>query len=244
MWLVTGLGAAAFAGLVALMRELPQPAAALGLRERLAPLADRRVVGAAATTFLIFVAFQTTYIYYTVATYPATGGSQDKLTLLLLVSGLAAVLGSQLGGRLVDAWGPRAVVLSALTAYAAVAAAAPWTLRTMPTALAASVVTPVIGWALAVAQVTRITSIAPANAPVLVSLSSSATYLGMAAAGGTGSLALSLFGDRWFLLTGAGIAVLALWVAAATTARGVPLEGPRPGRVRADSARPLGGPPR
>ncbi|MFG3294601.1 MFS transporter [Streptomyces sp. NPDC048179] len=241
MWLVTGLGAAAFAGLAALLRELPQPAAALTLRERLAPLADRRVLGAAATTFLIFVAFQTTYIYYTVATYPATGGSQDRLTLLLLVSGIAAVLGSQLGGRLVDAWGPRVVVLSALAAYAAVAAAAPWMLRTMPTALAAAVVTPVIGWALAVAQITRITSIAPADAPVLVSLSSSATYLGMAAAGGTGSLALELFGDRWFLLAGAGIAVLALGVAAVTTAGGVPVEGRRQVRVSGGLSRPRGG---
>ena len=35
--------------------------------------------------------------------------------------------------------------------------------------------------------------------------------------GGTGSLALSLFGDRWFLLAGAGLAVLATVVATLTT---------------------------
>ncbi|MFF4491792.1 MFS transporter [Streptomyces sp. NPDC001544] len=217
MWLVTGLGVAALAGLSLLLRELPGQTTAPSLRDRLAPLAQPRVLGAALTTFLVFLAFQTTLIYFSVATRPATGGSQDRLTLLLLVSGIASVAGSSAGGRLVDKWGPRAVIVSASAAYTVIAAAAPWTLRTMPTALAASALTPVVGWSLAVALLTRVASLGPANAPVLVSLNSSAIYLGMAAAGGTGSLALALFGDRWFLLVGAGVALVATGVAAVTT---------------------------
>ncbi|MFD4414910.1 MFS transporter [Streptomyces sp. NPDC058476] len=217
MWLVTGLGVAAFAGLALLLRGLPQPAAALTLRERLRPLADPRVLGAALTTFLVFLAFQTSFIYYTVATFPATGGDQDRLTLLLLVSGIASVGGSSVGGRLVDTWGPRAVIMSCSAAYVMFAAASPWTLRTMPTALAASALTPLFGWSIAVALITRVASLDPANAPVLVSLNSSALYLGVAAAGGTGSLAITLFGDRWFLLVGAGLMVVATAVAAVTT---------------------------
>ncbi|GGN61055.1 MFS transporter [Streptomyces albiflavescens] len=217
MWLVTGLGVAAFAGLALLLRELPQPAVALTLRDRLMPLADPRVLGAALTTFLVFLAFQTSFIYYTVATFSATGGDQDRLTLLLLVSGIASVGGSSAGGRLVDKWGPRAVILTSSTAYVVLAAASPWTLRTMPTALAASALTPLVGWSVAVALITRVASLDPANAPVLVSLNSSALYLGMAAAGGTGSLAIALFGDRWFLLVGAALMALATGVAAVTT---------------------------
>jgi predicted MFS family arabinose efflux permease len=217
MWLVTGLGVAAFTGLALLLRELPQPAVALTLRDRLIPLADPRVLGAALSTFLVFLAFQTSFIYYTVATFPATHGDQDRLTLLLLVSGIASVGGSSAGGRLVDKWGPRAVILTSSTAYVALAAASPWTLRTMPTALAASALTPLVGWSIAVALVTRVASLDPANAPLLVSLNSSALYLGMAAAGGTGSLAIALYGDRWFLLVGAGLMVIATGVAAVTT---------------------------
>ncbi|MFD4529540.1 MFS transporter [Streptomyces sp. NPDC058470] len=217
MWLVTGLGVAAFAGLALLLRELPQPAAALSLRDRVAPLANPRVLGAALTTFLVFLSFQTSFIYYTVGTHAATGGDQDRLTLLLLVSGIASVGGSSIGGRLVDKWGPRAVILTSSTAYVVLAATAPWTLRTMPTALVASALTPLVGWGIAVALITRVASLDPPNAPVLVSLNSSALYLGMAAAGGTGSLAIALFGDRWFLLVGAGLMVLATAVAAVTT---------------------------
>ncbi|MFF3909414.1 MFS transporter [Streptomyces sp. NPDC001848] len=217
MWLVTGLGAAAFTGLALLLRELPQPVAGLGLRDRLAPLGNPRVLGAALTTFLVFLAFQTTYIYYTLATRPATGGDQDRLTLLLLVSGIAAVGGSQLGGRLVDRWGPRVVILSACAAYLVIAAAQPWTLRTMPTALAASALSPLAGWSIAVALIARLASVDPARAPVLVSLNSSALYLGTAAAGGTGSLAITLLGDRWFVCVGAALMALATGVAAVTT---------------------------
>ncbi|MFJ1607886.1 hypothetical protein ACIOHS_31565 [Streptomyces sp. NPDC088253] len=177
-----GTGIAAFTGLALLLRELPHPVAALTLRDRLAPLADRRVLGAALTTFLVFLAFQTSFIYYTVATHPATVGDQDRLTLLLLVSGIASVGGSSAGGRLVDQWGPRTVIVWGSAAYVVLAAASPWTLRTMPTALAAS-----------------------------------ALYLGVAAAGGTGSLAITLFGDRWFLLVGAGLMTVATAVATITT---------------------------
>lgn len=238
MWLVTGLGIAAFTGLALLLRELPHPASALTLRDRLAPLADRRVLGAALTTFLVFLAFQTSFIYYTVATHPATGGDQDRLTLLLLVSGIASVGGSSAGGRLVDRWGPRTVIVSSSAAYTVLAAASPWTLRTMPSALAASALTPLVGWAVAVALITRLASLDPPNAPVLVSLNSSALYLGVAAAGGTGSLAITLFGDRWFLLVGAGLMTVATAVATFTTrtpraASGGEHEGP-PRLKRAD----------
>ncbi|MDX6363593.1 MAG: hypothetical protein QOC85_2603, partial [Streptomyces sp.] len=217
MWLVTALGVAAFAGLALMLRELPQSATVLGLRERLAPLANSRVLGAALTTFLVFLAFQTTFIYYTVAAHPATGGDQDRLTLLLLVSGIASVGGSAGGGRLVDRLGPRWVILFAGAAATVLSAASPWTLQSMPSALVTSALTPVAGWAVTVALITRLASLDPANAPLLISLNSSALYLGIAAAGGTGSLAMALLGDRWFLLAGTALMALAVGVSVFTT---------------------------
>jgi predicted MFS family arabinose efflux permease len=89
-----------------------------------------------------------------------------------------------------------------------------------------------------VALITRLASLDPPNAPLLVSLNSSALYLGVAAAGGTGSLAITLFGDRWFLLVGAGLMTVATAVATFTTrtpraASGGEHEGP-PRLKRAD----------
>lgn len=74
MWLVVALGAAAFLGLTLLLRDLPAPTAAPGLRTRLAPLRNRRVLAAASTTLVFFLAVNVVYIYLGTAVRPATGG--------------------------------------------------------------------------------------------------------------------------------------------------------------------------
>ncbi|MFE9372685.1 MFS transporter [Streptomyces sp. NPDC006711] len=217
MWVVTALGAAAFAGLALLLRDLPAPAPAVSLRTRLAPLTDRRVLGATATTFLVFLAYQSVFIYYTVAAAPATGGDQSRLTLLLLVSGVFSVVGSNVGGRVVDAWGPRVVMLTAGTVSVAVTLALPWLMQSMTTALIASALNPLAGWSVSVALPARLVSLDPPNAPLLLSLNSTALYLGIAAAGATGSAAIAVLGNRWFPLASTALTALAVVVAHLTT---------------------------
>ncbi|KUJ69799.1 purine efflux pump PbuE [Streptomyces albus subsp. albus] len=218
MWLVVALGAAAFTGLALLLRDLPAPPATTpGLRDRLAPLGDRRVLGAAATTFTFFLAFNSVYIYLATAVHPATGGDAQRLSLIMLASGIASVAGSWLGGRVVDRFGVRAVLLTASGVAALAFTTLPWAGQTMPTALAYAVVTPLAGWSISIALPHRLASLDPANAPLLISLNSSALYLGMAAGGGTGSAAVALLGDRWFPLAATAMELLAALLAALTT---------------------------
>ncbi|MFE6871323.1 MFS transporter [Kitasatospora sp. NPDC057692] len=235
MWLVTALSAAALAGLALLLRELPVPAAAPGLRDRLAPLRDRRVLGAASTTLVFFLAFQSVYIYLATAVAPATGGRADRLSLVLLVSGLASVAGSWLGGRLVDRVGVRRVLLVGSTVAAAAFLALPWAGRSMPGALAYAVVTPLAGWAVSVALPHRLASLDPGNAQLLISLNSSALYLGTAAGGAVGSAAIALLGGRWFPLAAPVLARAAAATARATTREAAPV---RDGAAAAPAAGP------
>ncbi|GGX84323.1 MFS transporter [Streptomyces hiroshimensis] len=217
MWLVTALGAVALLGLAAFLRELPASAQAAGLRERLAPLRDKRVLAAAATTFAFFLSFQSVYIYLGTAVHPATGGDADKLSTILLVTGVASVAGSWLGGHVVDRWGVRKVLLVGSVISVVFFAALPWLGLTMPGALVYALAVPLAGWSISVAQPHRLASLRPADAPLLLSLNSSALYLGTAAGGGAGSLAIALLGERWFPLGASALAVVALWLAAATT---------------------------
>ncbi|MES4901369.1 MULTISPECIES: MFS transporter [unclassified Streptomyces] len=236
MWLVVALGAAALAGQALLLRELPglpgvraaggAPGAGAGtggtpappgLRERLVPLRDRRVVAATATTFLFFLAFNSVYIYIATAVRPATGGEAGRLSLVMLVMGVASVAGSWLGGRAVDHWGVRSVMLTGSAVTALAFLALPWLGRTMPGALLYALVTPVAGWSVSVALPHRLASIDPPNAPLLISLNSSALYLGMAAGGGAGSASVALLGDRWFPLTATLLALLAAATVLTTT---------------------------
>ncbi|KNB51493.1 MFS transporter [Streptomyces caatingaensis] len=221
MWLVVALGVAAFAGLALLMRGLPAPAAgAPGLRDRLAPLRDRRVVAGFATTLVFFLALNSVYIYLATALRPATGGDQGRLSLVLLVTGVASVAGSWLGGRLVDRLGVRTVLLAGSALTGLVLAALPWLSRSLPGALVYAAACPLTGWAVSVALPHRMASIDPPNAPLLISLNSSALYLGVASAGGVGSGAMALLGDRWFPAVSAGLALVAWAISAATATTG------------------------
>ncbi|NUS90077.1 MAG: MFS transporter, partial [Streptomyces sp.] len=197
-----------------------------GLRERLAPLRDRRVVAATATTFLFFLAFNSVYIYIATAVHPATGGEAGRLSLVMLVMGVASVAGSWLGGRAVDHWGVRSVMLTGSAVTALAFLSLPWLGRTMPGALLYALVTPVAGWSVSVALPHRLASIDPPNAPLLISLNSSALYLGMAAGGGAGSASVALLGDRWFPLTATLLALLATATVLTTTRTP---RSPRPG---------------
>ncbi|MFF7728509.1 MFS transporter [Streptomyces sp. NPDC008001] len=217
MWLVTALGAAALLGLAAFLRELPAPARAVGLRDRLVPLRDGRVLGAAATTFTFFLAFQSVYIYLGTAVRPATGGDADRLSAVLLATGVASVAGSWLGGQVVDRWGVRKVLLTGAAISVVCFAALPWLGRTMPGAFVYALTVPLAGWSVSVAQPHRLASLRPADAPLLLSLNSSALYLGMAAGGGAGSLAIALLGERWFPLAASVMGLAALTLAATTT---------------------------
>ncbi|MFF4220755.1 MFS transporter [Streptomyces nondiastaticus] len=217
MWLVTTLGAVALLGLAAFLRELPPPAPSVGLRERLTPLRDGRVLGAVATTFTFFLAFQSVYIFLGTAVRPATGGDADRLSAVLLVTGVASVAGSWLGGRAVDRWGVRKVLLTGSVIAVACFAALPWLGRTMPGALFYALLVPLAGWSISVAQPHRLASLNPGNAPLLLSLNSSALYLGMAAGGTAGSLAITLLGERWFPLAASVMGLGAMALAARTT---------------------------
>ncbi|MFG2142518.1 MFS transporter [Streptomyces sp. NPDC048650] len=217
MWLVVALGAAALLGLALLLRGLPAPTAAPALRDRLAPLRNRRVLGAAATTLTFFLAINVVYIYLGTAVRPATGGDAGRLSLIMLVTGVASVAGSWLGGRAVDRLGVRAVLLSGGGLAAAMYLALPWAAATLPGALIYAALAPLAGWAVVVALPYHLASIDPPNAPLLISLNSSALYLGVAGGGGIGSLALTVLGDRWFPLTSTALMLVALVLSAVTT---------------------------
>ncbi|MFF8310804.1 MFS transporter [Streptomyces lydicus] len=219
LWLVVALGAAAFLGLALLMRELPAPAAAPDLRARLAPLRNRRVLVAAATTLVFFLAVNAVYIYLGTAVRPATGGDAGRLSLVMLVSGVTSVAGNWLGGRAVDRFGVRVVLLAGGSAAAAAFLALPWASATMTGALLYAAVAPLAGWAVAVALPHHLASIEPSSAPLLISLNSSALYLGVAAAGGVGSLALTVLGAHWFPLVSTVLALVAVSLGAVSTRR-------------------------
>ncbi|MEU8917197.1 MFS transporter [Streptomyces nigrescens] len=212
MWLLTGLGAAALAGLAALLPPVPA-GPAVPVRARLAALTDRAVAPVVGVSFLAAVASLGLYTY--LAPVLAAAGGVGEVAPYLWAWGAGGVLGSVLAGPLVDragrvrmlVGGVLAVIVLAQALLPSLAAAA------LPGAVVALVAWGAAGWALQVPQQHRLLALCAERGTIVLALNNSALYLGSAVGSALGGLAL-----------GAGLAPNALpWVAAGVAAAGLAL---------------------
>ncbi|GGZ57721.1 MFS transporter [Streptomyces subrutilus] len=186
LWLVTGLGAAALAGL-ALFLPAVEGSPMQSLRSRFAQALSRSVGSVVLTTFLQATASLGLYTYL-VAVLADTGAAGAGPGLWLW--GLGGVLGSFGIGQVLDRLGRPGALVGVLLALLALALAA------LPAA--AGPAGPVLlvlwgaaGWAFVVPQQHRLLGISTAAGPAALALNSSATYLGGAAGAGLGGAALA-----------------------------------------------------
>ncbi|WP_190140408.1 MFS transporter, partial [Streptomyces longispororuber] len=202
MWLVTGLGAVALAGLAVGLPHIPaQPS--VPVRARLGALADRAVLPVVAVSFLAAVSSLGLYTYLAPVLDAAGGVGEGDMAPYLWAWGIGGVLGSVLAGPLVDRTG-RALAL--VTGVMAALVLAEGTLPLLgAAAFPALLLWGAAGWALQVPQQHRLLALSEGRGTVALALNNSALYLGSAAGSGAAGLAL------W-----AGLAAGALpWAAAA-----------------------------
>jgi len=209
MWFVAALGIASGLGVWALLPTVPSPPA-VGLRQRLAPLADSRVALTLLTTLAAYGGLFVVYTYVGVVFDRATRGDGILLAGLLFTWGIAATAGNLVAGRLADRFGSRRIINVAIVVAAADFALLPWTTATLPTAAVAIVIWGFCGWGLLVPQQHRLIGIAPAMAPLLLGLNTAAIYIGVSASGVIGAAGITLL-DRYHLgLIGAAFLAVSL----------------------------------
>jgi len=212
MWFVAALGAASALGIWALLREVPLPPP-VGLRQRLAPLADSRVALTLLTTLAAYGGLFVVYTYVGVTFDRVTGGDGAVLAGLLFCWGIAATIGNLTAGRLTDRLGSRRIINSAIIVAAIDFALLPWSSAHLATAIAAIVVWGLCGWGLLVPQQHRLIGIAPTLAPLLMGLNSAALYIGASAAGLIGAAGISFLGSHELGVLGAALIAFSLLAA-------------------------------
>lgn len=194
LWFVCAVGvlaALAVSWLLPPITALPSAT----LRQRLAPLGDRRVAFTLLTTLSAYAGMFAVYTYMGVSFDRATGGRPQVLAGLMLLWGVAATVGNLAAGRLTDRFGSRVIINAAIAVLVLNFLALPWTSASLPGAVLALVVWAACGWGLVVPQQARLIQIAPAAAPLLMGLNSAALYVGVAAAGVLGAAGIAMF-DR------------------------------------------------
>jgi DHA1 family inner membrane transport protein len=118
MWFVAALGCASALGVWALLPAVPLPPP-VGLRQRLAPLADSRIALTLLTTLAAYGGLFVVYTYIGVTFDRVTGGNGAVLAGLLFVWGIAATVGNLAAGRLTDRFGSRWIIDIAIVVAAA-----------------------------------------------------------------------------------------------------------------------------
>jgi MFS transporter, DHA1 family, inner membrane transport protein len=191
IWFVAALALVAAAGILFTL-PVVAPSAPLRLRERLAPLADARVMATLTTSFLVIFGAFLIYTYLSLVFGRATNGDGAHLAALQSIWGIAATAGLFLGGNLADRFGNRFFINVAIAVLILDFALMPWSGSRLGTAAFALIAWGVCGWGFVVAQQHRLIGIAPALSPILLGLNASALQLAISASGAGGALAL-----RW-----------------------------------------------
>ena len=234
IWFITAIAAAVALAIAVLLPAIRIDQVA-GLRQRIAPLADRRVLKVLVVTLLAFVGIFLPFTYMSKVFEPATGGDQGKLAVLLMIFGISATAGNLISGRLADRFHPRFVVIGA-TLGIAVAFLIMLTVRDsfVPAAvlhaLSGFVCFSVIG-----PQQHRIIAYAPdGGAPLVTSLNMSTAHLGNFASSVVGAIILATASSAAYVLPVAAVfalaaSLLAWWSGWPTAARGArPTEAAEP----------------
>ncbi|MEU3600584.1 MFS transporter [Streptomyces sp. NPDC006798] len=235
MWLVTGLGVVALAGLCVRLPRIPA-SPGVPIRARFGALTDRRVAPVVGVSFLAAVASLGLYTYLA-PVLGAAGVDAGGTAPYLWAWGIGGVLGSVVAGPLLDRTGRAAALVTAVLVVLVLAEGALPPLGAA--AFPALVLWGAAGWALQVPQQQRLLALrgGDGDATVALALNNSALYLGSAIGSGLGGLALAggLPAERLPWLA-AGVAVLGLGLHLAAGRRaprgGAPGRGPEgaPGR--------------
>jgi len=181
----------------------------VGLRERFAGVADRRVQIVLAMTILAVLGAFSVYIYIVPLLKHTAGLSGNAAGLLLLLYGLGAVLGNLVGGRATDRFGSLRTLLVLLIGITAVVSTLDITASTEVGAGAALFVWGMFTWAFNPPIQNLLLEL---GGGLLISLNASAIYLGAGLSAVVGGLVIQLVGVGYLPLLAAvlSLAVLGL----------------------------------
>lgn len=216
LWAVAGLGVLATLGISTSLPRISLPA--VSLTARLAPLRQAKVLTILAATALVMAGHYTVYTYIGAITADATSGSfPHALTLILFAWGLGVLSGNFLAGSWVDRISGLKVAVAALSGGAVMLAISPLTVDHLAIVVVWALVWGATDGMASVVQQHRLVMIAPASAPLLFGLNSSAIYVGVAMGGILGGIA-----QEWLAIALLGVpaAIMAVLATALTVTEG------------------------
>lgn len=178
-------------------------------------LVRRDVLAVLLTTLLYFSAIFSVFSYIGPVLQALTPMGGARLSLTLALFGLSGVAGTLLGGLANDRFGSRRTLTAQLAMLGCTMALLPLTAGSWPGLVVVLLAWGTAGFGIVAPQLSRLTALAPAQAPVLLSLNTSMLYLGTAAGAVVGgALASDLGFERlgWAGVPFVALALVVLWL--------------------------------
>jgi DHA1 family inner membrane transport protein len=212
IWLFAGLSLAA---LLAVARWLPgeirAPGASFDGLGRL--LARREVLATLLMTLAYFTAIFVVFAYIGPVLQALVPMGREQQSLTLALFGLSGVVGTLTGGMANDRFGPMRTLRVQMAVLGTMMALLPLTQGSWAALVAVLVVWGIAGFGMMPPQQSRLAAMAPAQAPMLLSLNTSMLYLGTAAGAVVGGafaarLGFARLGWAGLPFVAAGLAIL------------------------------------
>jgi DHA1 family inner membrane transport protein len=190
--------------------RLPETAKppSISLGARLAPLTRPKVMGVFVPKILWATAINSVTLFVAVLFGPRFGA--DKVALLFAVVGLGSLVGSQIGGRLVDRFGTTRTIYYCLVIVIADLALFNLLAGTFFGAAIAVFTLTCCGWALFPALQNFLLLLEPEHSIVVLSLNNSTSYLGLGAGAALSTLVIGEASTSALPYVSCAVAVLAL----------------------------------
>jgi DHA1 family inner membrane transport protein len=170
-------------------------------------LSQRSVLAVYALTLLYFTAIFTVFSYIGPVLQALAPMGSTALSATLAAFGVSGVVGTLLGGRAGDRFGPRRTLAVQLALLVAMMALLPLTTGHPAAMLVVLLAWGVAGFGMMAPQQVRLAQLAGAQAPLALSLNSSMLYLGTALGATVGGLAAAHIGFERLSWAGAPFAV-------------------------------------
>ncbi len=161
-------------------------------------------------TLLFFIAIFSVFAYVGPVLLALNTMSSVTLSVVLAFFGMAGVVGTIVGGWANDRFGSLRTIAVQLTVLVAMMCVLPLTEGNLPATVATLVVWGVAGFGMTAPQQSRLVSLSPGQAPLLLSLNSSMLYLGTALGAVVSGASISMVGFAHLGWIGAPFGLLAL----------------------------------
>lgn len=206
------IAAASVLAAVAVRTFLPAVAAPphVGLRERIAVAADRRVALLLGVTVFGVLGALSVYIYVVPLITASMVAPGPVVSALLVVYGLGALLGNTLGGMATDRWGSRRTVFVGLGGAVILVVTMPFTMTTIAGAAVVLFFWSMCGWFTNPPIQNLLLGFSATSGGLLLSLNASAIYLGAGLSGVAGGVVIATMGVQVLPLAGAVLGLIAI----------------------------------